>query len=124
MNECDDVHAVAYTTFCHLSRTILPSVILMRPMADLCWQCQLNSQAILWSANSPEVEKSEILEKPLEHLRLVSIERSFYRSIADECRASFRSNFVVDGSFKPPPLSPANSNNIKAHYSFDYAQMV
>ena len=57
-NECDDVHAVAYTTFCHVWRTLLPSVILMQPMADLCWQCQLNSQTILRSANSPEVEKS------------------------------------------------------------------
>ena len=82
-NECDDVHAVAYTTFCHLWRTLLPSVILMRPMADLCWQCQQNSQTILRSANFPEVEKSEVLKKALEHLRIVAIERSFYRSITD-----------------------------------------
>ncbi len=37
---CTDIHVVAYPTFCHLWRTLLPSVILMRPMADLCWQCQ------------------------------------------------------------------------------------
>ena len=53
-NECDDVHTVAYT---HLWRTLLPSVILMRPMADLCWQCQLNSQTILRSAGQPTLPK-------------------------------------------------------------------
>ncbi len=123
----DDVHTVAYTTFCKLWRNLLPSVILMRPMADLCWQCQQNSQIILRTTNSSEVEKSEVLEAALEHLRIVTIERSFYRSITKDCRLSIQSHFLVDGKFQPPPLSsytPANSKKIKVHYSFDYAQMV
>ena len=36
-------------------------------------------------------------------------------------------HFSEGGKFQPPPLSsmiPANSKDIKAHYSFDYAQMV
>ncbi len=126
-NACTDTHVVAYSTFCHLWRTLLPSVILMRPMADLCWQCQQNSQTVLRTANSPEAEKSSVLQNALEHLRVVTMERSYYRSITKECRESIRSHFVVNGIFQPPPLSgkiPENSDNIKVHYSFDYAQMV
>ena len=41
----------AYTTFCRYWRELLPSVVLMRPMTDLCWQCQQNSSAIMRAAN-------------------------------------------------------------------------
>jgi hypothetical protein len=44
------VHAVAYSTFCHLWKQQLPSVLLMKPMTDLCWTCQQNSTAILKAA--------------------------------------------------------------------------
>ena len=99
----------------------------MKPMSDLCWKCQVNSTVILRSRNSSEHEKSEALQNALEHLRIVTMERSFYRSVADECRRSIQSHFKRNGEFEPPQLSahiPANSQNIKAHYSFDYAQMV
>ena len=49
--ENQDVHAVAYTTFCRLWRSLLPSVIIMKPMTDLCWTCHQNSTAILRAAN-------------------------------------------------------------------------
>ena len=42
----DEMRAVAYSTFTRLWRSLLPSVILMRPMTDLCWQCQKGSTAI------------------------------------------------------------------------------
>ncbi len=124
---CVDVHADAYTTFCHWWRTILPSVILMRPVADLCWLCQQNSQTVLRTANLPEANKSEVLQEALKHLTIVTVERSFYRLIAKECRESIRTHFLVNGSFLPPPLSakiPQNSIDIKVHHSLDYAHMV
>ena len=37
--EVDAVHAVTYTTFCLLWRTLVPSIV-MKPRSDLCWQCQ------------------------------------------------------------------------------------
>ena len=72
-------------------------------------------------------EKNETPSKAMEHLRMVRVERSCYRSMTDACRWSIHSHFTESGVFQPPPLSsriPANSKDIKTHYSFDYAQMV
>ncbi len=38
--DTDNVHAAAYSTFCILWRKLLPSIIIMKPMTDLCWECQ------------------------------------------------------------------------------------
>jgi hypothetical protein len=46
-DEETSIHAVAYTTFCRLWRSLLPSVVIMKPMTDLCWMCHQNSTAIL-----------------------------------------------------------------------------
>ena len=123
----EDIHIVSYKTFCHLWRTLLPSIIIMYPMSDLCWLCQQNSTIILRSANGPESEKSETFKKAMEHLNVVTAERSFYQSISDECRLSIQTHFIANGLLQLPSISLAlatNSNKIKAHYSFDYAQMV
>lgn len=119
--------SAAYTTFCRLWKQLLPSVVLMKPMSDLCWQCQQNSTAILRAANFPESEKSATILAAQEHLKLVQLERSFYKTTCDECRRSIREFFTEDDVFKPPPLAsnpPPNSLPIKVHYSFDYAQQV
>ncbi len=121
------VHAVQYSTFCRLWRDLLPQVIIMKPMSDLCWRCQQNSTAILRSANCLESEKSSTLKAAEDHLTYVQLERTYYRSICNECRQDVRSFFVSNGEFSPPlphTLIPANTNNIKVHYSFDYAQQV
>lgn len=125
--EEESIHAVAYTTFCRLWRSLLPSIIIMKPMTDLCWTCHKNSTAILRAANLSEMSKSSTIKEAEEHLRIVQVERSFYKSTCDACRKSIVAHFTVDGEFRPPPLSSKispNSNDIKAHYSFDYAQQV
>ena len=125
--EDESIHPVKYTTFCRLWRTLIPSVIIMKPMLDLCWQCQQNSRAILRAANCPESEKSATIKAAEVHLTNVQLERSYYRTICDDCRKEVRSFFVENGTFTPP-LShaqiPANQHDIKVHYSFDYAQQV
>lgn len=122
------VRSVAYTTFCQLWRTLAPSIIVMKPMTDLCWQCQQNSTAIMRSANCPESEKSDLIRAAEEHLHDVHVERTFYTTVCKECQESVKAHFTTNGgSFEPPPLSsdiPPNSTPIKAHYSFDYAQQV
>ena len=119
--------AAAYTTFCRLLKHLLPSVVLMKPMSDLCWQCRQNSTAILRATNCPEGEKSATLIAAQEHRTLVQLERSFYKTTCDDCKQSIRACFTENDIFKPPPLaskSPPNSVPIKVHYSFDYAQQV
>ena len=96
-------------------------------MTDLCWQCQKGSTAIQRSANLSEEEKSAAVVSVQEHLRVVQVEPSFYTASCEECSRSVRAYFQNQASFSPPPPSshiPPNSNLIKAHYSFDYAQQV
>ena len=49
---------VCYSMFTSLWRQLLPHVVVMKPMSDLCWICQQNSTAISRSANQPEEEKT------------------------------------------------------------------
>ena len=122
------IHAVAYSTFCRLWISLLPSILIMKPMSDLCWTCQKNSAAIVCAANCSEGEKSDTIKAAEEHLRIVQVERSFYNTTLKVCRDSVRAHFTdEDGVLKYPPLSsktPPNSVDIQVHYSFDYAQQV
>ena len=122
----DSIHAVAYSTFARLWRSLLPSIIIMRPMTDLCWQCQKGSYAIQRSANLSDEEKTDIVLSAQEHLRIVKVERSFFSSICEECSQSVRAHYVSDSFVPPPPVCriPLNSKNIRVHYSSDYAQQV
>ena len=97
------IHPVAYSTFCYLWRTLVPSIVVMKPRSDLCWQCQHNSTIITRSANSSESETSAVLGDTLEHLQIVKMERS-HKSVCEECKDSMQAHFVVDGTFSPPPL--------------------
>ena len=99
----------------------------MKLRSDLCWQCQQNSASIVRLANGSEAEMSATISDALEHLRVVKMERAQYKAICEECKESVKAHFVINGEFTPPPPcsdTPCNSNDIKVHYSFDYAQQV
>ena len=118
---------VAYTTFCHLWKKLTPSIVIMKPRSDLCWQCQQNSTAIIRTANLSEADKTAAIGSALEHLRVVRMERTHYKTICEECKVSVRAHFTTDEIFTPPPpctRTPSNTRDIKVHYSFDYAQQV
>ena len=66
----------------------MPSIVIMKPRSDLCWQCQQNSTDIMRTANASDVEKSSTIDDALDHLRIVKLERANYKSICDECRES------------------------------------
>ena len=117
------VHAVAYSMFCYLWRTLVPSILVMKPRSDLCWQCQQYSAAIVRSCNSTEAEKTSTISEALEHLRIVKLERSKYKAVCEECKQSVQAHFGHRISL-PHSEIPANSNEISVHYSFDYAQQV
>ncbi len=119
--------AMGYSTFCKLWRQLLPYLVVTKPMTDLCWTCQQNSTALSRAVNTPLAEKSATLTAYMEHLDKVQKERSYYKTVCDQCRVTIRSHFEQDEEFTPPPLSsntPPNSLDIESHYSFDYAQQV
>ena len=119
---------MSYSTFCRLWRLQLPSIRNMKPMTDLCWTCQQNSTLIIRAANCPDAVKSGVYAEAQEHLRVVTSERSYYKTTCDQCKQKIVQFFTdADGVFHPPPLgsqTPANSRDISVHYSFDYAQQV
>ena len=74
-----------------------------------------NSTSIMRTANLSETEKSSSISNALEHLRLVKLERSHYKSIWVECKESVRAHFVTDGRFTPPPPSSHNTLQLHGH---------
>ncbi len=123
MIECDQ-RGASYRTFCRRWNELLPSLVVMKPLTDLCWTCQQRGEAL--KAASLE-EKSVALTAYQDHLTTVTIERSYYTAIRKECKDSITQHYTVNDEFSPPPLhsrAEPNSVPIKAHYSFDYAQQV
>ena len=119
--------SVAYTTFCRLWQTPVPYRVVMKPITDLCWQCQWNSAALSRTANNPLAEKTAAVRAYSEHLELVQTEGSYYKTQCDSCKKSLQDHLKKSGQLQPPSLSsctPQNSVDIESHYSFDYAQQV
>ena len=125
MIKCDQ-RAASYRTFCRRWLELLPSLVIMKPLTDLCWTCQQRGEAIK-SASSSLEEKNAALQAYQDHLTTVTIERSYYTAVRKECKDSITQHYTVNNEFSPPPLhsrAEPNSAPIKAHYSFDYAQQV
>ena len=93
------IRPVAYTTFCHLWKKLTPSIVIMKPRSDLCWQCQQNSTAIIRTANLSEADKTAAIGSALEHLHVVKMERTHYKTICEECKVSVRAHFTADEIF-------------------------
>ena len=70
---------------------------------------------------------TQALQQAEQHLFLVTKECSLYKSVLEESRQQVPAQFLLERRFVP--LSPHTiiapaSNNIMAHYSFDFAQQV
>ena len=94
-------------------------------MTDLCWFCQRNTNLFLRSANQSEEVKTAALKAAEEHLRIVGIERSCYKTTCDKCKESL-TRFLATENLTAVPLEPAEpcSRSLIAHYSFDMAQQI
>ena len=107
---------MARTTFLGVWRQYLPSVVVCRPMTDLCWQCQRNNTSLFRSANLDEAEKERRLHDQQQHLLRAGIQREEYqRMVAASVEAVGKEKLGAN-----PPCS----RDTTAHYSFDYAQQV
>ena len=59
--EAQGIRAASRSHFTTLWKQLVPHITICRPMSDLCWVCQQNSNAIIRAANKPEAEKSEVI---------------------------------------------------------------
>jgi len=56
----DILKSVVYSTFTQLWHQLLPNVLVMKPISDLCWICQRNKTAIMRAVNKAEEAKSAV----------------------------------------------------------------
>ena len=59
-SEDSGIRAVGYCCFCLHWRRLIPHVTVMKPMTDLCWECQQHSVTIMRASNLPLEQKSEV----------------------------------------------------------------
>ena len=104
--ERSNKRVLAYTTFCRLWRNQVPCILVMKPMSDLCWFCQRNTNFFLRSANQPEESKSAAVKEAEEYLRVVGIERSFYKTMCDTSKQSL-THYLTSNSLAALPTEPA-----------------
>lgn len=118
---------IQYTTFCCYWRTLLPFIVVGKPMSDLCWQCQQNSNLIMKAVNRSAREKTAAIKAAEEHITAVTVERSYYRSVCKSSCDELERTFTIDGLCRLPPpgaMILPMSHNMTCHYSFDMAQQV
>ena len=120
---CDDTgkQSVCHTTFFKLWEQFHPSVVVAKPMTDLCLTCQQNTSKLVRSANLPDWEKSECVLAQQEHLDCVQSERDFYRNACAEAKTNFEQ---YEEAIELDDLHNARSLDTTIHYSFDFAQQV
>ena len=70
------------------------------------------------------IDMTQVIRRAEEHLLLVTQERSVYKANWTRAQQA-QAQFLLEGRFVPPHamIAPA-SNDILAHYSFDFAQQV
>ena len=141
--EASGVRAAGLCSFRQHWRKLLPQIKVMKPMSDLCWECQQNSVAMMRAANLHISEKSDVKEQQQQqqkkinnnlhcfqvvkkaeaHLELATKARSFYRAQIEESKRMLKGTF---GSSLPPLNSgiPSNTKLLTIHLSFDVAQQV
>ena len=65
-----------------------PEVLPVRPMTDLCWQCQKNTTLIQTAATLTDLEKIEYAATAVKHLTAATTEREReeYRRVVEKAK--------------------------------------
>ena len=83
---------VSERSFNRLWQDLLPFMSTMKPDTDLCFTCQKGANNVARAKHLGEEVKSAVLREFEEHLKTVTKERSFYKTICDEVKAQIPSN--------------------------------
>ena len=109
--------AVKKITWYRLWKTLIPYIVTLKPMSDLCWDCQRNHSEIYLSNNLPAVVKLAKLKKQEHRLAIVDQERCASREMVSNAKATISLEQVENLSPNAPCSRP-----ITMHYSFDFVQ--
>ena len=113
--------AVRYTKFIDFWEQFHPTLVVAKPMTDLCFTCQQNTSKLIRSANLPDREKSDCVQAQQEHLNCVQEEREFYKKVCEDAKLNFR---ATEDELELDERHEACSLDTTMHYSFDFAQQV
>lgn len=119
--KASEKQAVSYSKFVELWTEFYPSVVVAKPMTDLCITCQQNTTKLLRAANLPDREKSDCVQAQQEHLNLALGERNMYKEACKEAADNFE---AAEGTIDLSETHPSCSFTGTMHYSFDYAQQI
>lgn len=113
--------SVCYTKFINLWQQFHPSVVVAKPMSDLCITCQQNTSKLVRSANLPDREKTQCVLVQQEHLNCVQTERDLYKRVCQEAKTIFEE---IEGRVDLDQPHGVCTLDITMHYSFDFAQQI
>ena len=54
------IRVTSYRAFLLIWKKYLPHIVIIKPMSDLCWVCQQNTNKIMRNINRTEEEKSQV----------------------------------------------------------------
>ena len=95
---------VAYSTYCQLWQDLVPDLVVMKPMTDLCLECQQHIIALQRCTNQLPQDKSATLATYSNHLKTVHLERTYFNMQVDMCKQSLKEYLTSRGIDKFPPL--------------------
>ena len=106
---------IGESTFLNLWNQLVPFVRTMPPASDLCWKCQETTRKMQRAANRPDAQKIECVRELEEHLRVVKLERKFYKDAIEKVKETPGIETRKPGTHEKNTF-PVN------HVSFDFAQ--
>lgn len=112
---------VGSSAFRSIWNIFCPDVVIMKPRSDLCEFCQKSMTTFTKLRGCSEADKAEFIKKCQDHLNVVNIERTGYKTLIKDTVDNFNIDLV---EFDENGLAKPNSYDGKIHYSFDFAQQV
>ena len=68
---------IGYSHFCKFWQTLVPQIVVMKPMSDLCWLGPQNSHTIMKASNLSEADKRAKLKAAVDYLTVVTLRVPF-----------------------------------------------
>jgi len=116
--EMAEVSPVGRSLYYSLWNELVPYIVLAKPMTDLCWVCQQNSQLIIDKQGEELEVMSDTVQAHLNHLKLAITEQKYYQ---EQCKLGADHHSTCSANRALSKNKPCSFDGV-AHYSWNYAQ--